>query len=100
MGMPSEKRVEYESKSYHSKLSRDQQAMVKQSEEEYNLFNAVQEWLERLPFLDTSSFDFIESYKKCANQMFEQDRAAIERNLQFAKEEDKVKELSRLELTR
>jgi hypothetical protein len=100
MGMSSDKRIEYESKTYHSKLSRDQQLLVKHSEEEYNLFDGVQEWLERLTFLNTNSFDFIDSYKKCATHMFEQDAAAIERNLQYAKEEDKLKELSRLEQTR
>lgn len=63
LGMKSERRVELEKKSYHERLSCPHASMVITAEAGPNLFDALEKWLERTPFLKHESFDFLQSYK-------------------------------------
>ena len=49
---------------YYVNLSEEHQRLVRQSEAEPSLFQVVQDWLERTPFLDVHSFDFVGEYEK------------------------------------
>ncbi|HHS95199.1 MAG TPA: hypothetical protein ENJ45_01310, partial [Phaeodactylibacter sp.] len=42
-----------------------------------NLFNAVENWLERTPFLQFGDFDFLKNYRQAVERMVEKEAAAI-----------------------
>jgi len=70
-----------------------------ETEKQINLFDAVQRWLERIPFLreDNVGFDFLDQYKQAAENMFERDRQTILRDydpsVQSAEREKEIKKL-------
>ena len=55
LGLPKRKRMKYSSKSYCTYLSGDDSDVVRKAEEEPSLFDLVNTWLERTPFLKTES---------------------------------------------
>lgn len=80
LGQLPDRRVPYEHKAYHTKLSEAHQKVVQDSEKTPNLFNVLEKWLERAPLSIQSAskqFDFIEEYKKAVNNMFEEDLKVI-----------------------
>jgi len=102
LGMEAEKRVQYERKSYHSKLSANHQKLVQQAEQKPSLFQAVQKWLERTPFLkeEAENYDFLADYKKAAENMFDDDKKVILKNTEKSSAEEREQELQKLEENR
>eukprot|EP01119_Soliformovum_irregulare_P017326 TRINITY_DN5127_c0_g1_i1.p1 TRINITY_DN5127_c0_g1~~TRINITY_DN5127_c0_g1_i1.p1 ORF type:complete len:276 (-),score=90.89 TRINITY_DN5127_c0_g1_i1:21-848(-) len=80
LGMLPEKRVQYERKAYHTKLSSEHQKLVQTAESEPSLFANLQKWLENNPFLADGNFNFLESYIKAAEAMFDSDLEVILKN--------------------
>jgi len=79
LGLQSAKRVQYERKAYHTKLSPEHQEIVKTSEAGINLFEVVQKWLERTPFLqeEDSKFNFLTHYVNAVDNMYEEDKNVV-----------------------
>jgi tryptophan 2,3-dioxygenase len=53
---------------YYANLSNEHQLLVQRSETEPSLFDVVEEWLERTPFLKFHSFDFLGEYQKAIRE--------------------------------
>lgn len=64
-----------------------------------NLFTRLQAWLERMPFTDTTKFDFWKAYKGAVNEMLDMDKKIISEN-QYISDEEKKGQLAQLELTK
>ena len=41
------------------------------------LFEAIETWLERTPFIELGDFDFLESYKEAVERMLDKEKEAI-----------------------
>jgi len=99
-GMLPDKRVQYERKAYHTRLAPEHQKIVQEAEGKQNLFQAVEKWLERTPFLKTDNFDFLKSYKEAAEKMFNADKDVILHNTEGTKSEEREQDLKKWEENR
>ncbi len=98
LGLKRESRLDFNNTSYEKRLSDDHQHLALQAEQEPSLFELVEKWLERTPFLNFGNFDFWESYKHAVETMLAQDRQTIEQNPTLT-DEEKARELAQLSRT-
>jgi tryptophan 2,3-dioxygenase len=68
LGLKPELRKMYDKGAYYSRLSTAHQEIIKQSECDPSLFQLIERWLERTPFLDFQGFNFWASYRACRQQ--------------------------------
>jgi tryptophan 2,3-dioxygenase len=62
---------------YTERFSPEDKAEVESMEEEPSLFDLVELWLERTPFLDQGDFDFWSAYKDAVQRRIEADRQVV-----------------------
>ncbi len=77
LGLKSEQRLKYNSSTYDKSLPKDIAQSVLAAEKTPSLFEQVNLWLQRTPFLDLEDFDFWESYKNAVNQSFNNEENII-----------------------
>ncbi len=99
MGLKPSQRVLFDSRSYSSLLSTHDQQAIQKSEIEPSLFDLIQSWLERTPFLKFKDFDFLKMYRDSVEQMLTRDEEIIRSNPVLS-EDGKAKQLTFLNLTR
>jgi tryptophan 2,3-dioxygenase len=80
LGLSSDQRLTYNQQPFYTALKTDQQAEMKKVMEAPTLFELVEKWLERIPFLQTEDFDFWLQYQKAVETLFAEDRKVIEGN--------------------
>jgi len=103
LGLQSNRRVQYERKAYHTRLSPEHQEIVQKAESGVTLFDVVQKWLERTPFLkeEGTSFDFLRHYMSAVDTMFNEDKNVVLSVNEGREETDELtKELERIEENR
>ena len=88
-------RLEFNKMPYTNFIADQYKEMVKKSQESASLYELVESWLERTPFLSIAGFDFWKEYKKATHQMFANDRKHVEENTvdvgtEFATEARKI----------
>ena len=83
LGMRAEDRIQYGKQRYNQFLDKSDAESVLKSENEPSLFNLLENWLERTPFLQMDEFNFWESYQSAVKDMVENDIAKIKSNTQF-----------------
>jgi len=66
--------------SYTSRFSEEDAARIEASEKEPSLFDLIEGWLERTPFLHFGDFDFWREYRRAVDAMLAADRASIRGN--------------------
>lgn len=98
LGLKSEARLRYNNAAYHSRVSDEHRAQLIAAEAQCTLFDAVERWLERTPFLESDSFRFWESYRTAVGDMLARDRRVIETNPNLGDEET-AQQLRELEAT-
>jgi len=77
LGLKEEKRHTYHNTDYKSVFADDKKHVLKDLEEGMSLFELIDDWLERTPFLQVGSWDFIEAYKKAVENMLSKEKEAI-----------------------
>jgi len=77
MGMNPDQRLLYNKEAYYTHLSPEHQQLIKKSEQEPSLFDLIERWLERTPFLEFHGFSFWAHYRKAVEDMLQTDRDAI-----------------------
>lgn len=77
LGLPEGQRITYNGKHYNIVFSEEQKDMLKKIQDQGSLFDLVESWLERTPFLQFGSFDFLSQYKNAVERMVTKERAAI-----------------------
>ncbi|HTO74644.1 MAG TPA: tryptophan 2,3-dioxygenase family protein [Thermoanaerobaculia bacterium] len=98
LGMRRRDRLQLNDAPYTSRLSAEDAARVEASEKEPALFDLVEGWLERTPFLNFGNFDFWREYRRAVDAMLAADRASIRRNPTLT-EDEKSKQLAGVEAT-
>ena len=83
LGMRAEDRIQYGKQRYNQFLDEADAECVLKSENEISLFDLLENWLERTPFLQMDEFNFWESYQSAVKDMVENDIAKIKSNTQF-----------------
>ncbi len=77
LGLPEDKRMTYHNQKYSSVFPEHQQKELADIYANGPLFDWVNKWLERTPFLKTKGFDFIKKYKEAVQRMIEKETLAI-----------------------
>ncbi len=98
LGLRAEARLRYNNAAYHSRVSPAHRDQLIAAEQQPTLFDAVETWLQRTPFLETGSFRFWEAYRGAVHAMLKSDRAVIDRNPTLGQEE-KQQQLMELDAT-
>ncbi len=94
LGLRSDRRLKYNSTPYHAHVPPAQEKLMLQAETDPSLFDRVDAWLARAPFLSSKDFDFQKEYGKAVRTMLENDKATVVR---FAKtDEDKERNLKQI----
>lgn len=99
LGLKDEQRVIFNKKGYLTRFAPDHQKILQESEKSSSLFELVEKWLERTPFLETEGFNFWESYKEAVIKMLDNDEETIKNN-PIVTEEKKEQELKAHESTK
>lgn len=86
LGLRESDRLGYTQTPFHSHLHESQQTAMKEALKQDSLFDGVEKWLSRTPFLQVGSFDFWSSYHDAVVEMLRADRATVLNNPRLAPE--------------
>ncbi|MCS7013810.1 MAG: tryptophan 2,3-dioxygenase [Chloroherpetonaceae bacterium] len=98
LGLLQEQRVDFGQVTYSHRLSPVHQRLVQEWEAKPSLFELVERWLERTPFLSFGDFDFWQSYRRAVSEMLQRDRHTILSNPTLSPAE-RARELETLQKT-
>ncbi len=90
LGLREQDRMTYNGHSYKIVFTDEQKAALTDVENRGSLFELIEAWLERIPFLDNGSFDFLEKYKQAVENMLATEKSAIEKTEYLS---DKMKKM-------
>ena len=79
-GLKSINRHGYGGVDYKSKINKQEKELVQESEQSLSLFDLIEQWLERTPFLVFDEFDFWDQYREAVNKMIRKDKNVIKMN--------------------
>ena len=74
LGLKREDRLSYDGHSYDRSMSDEQRAHLKTWEETPSLFEQIETWLSRTPFVDMGDYNFWDTYRDAVYTMLEEDR--------------------------
>lgn len=77
LGLKSKHRMTYNNKPYQVVFDDAKKAILKSLEEKPSLFELIEDWLERTPFLQLGDYNFLEAYKKALLSMLDGEKDAI-----------------------
>lgn len=97
MGMRPKDRFGYEKTRYSSRLSDADRTRVEAAELSPSLFDLVEAWLERTPFIRMGDYDFWSEYGLAVDEMMGRDRQVIDTNplLTMSEKEEQVQNLQK-----
>lgn len=91
LGLPEDTRMTYAGHHYAAFFSDEQKEELKYINEKFNLFQCVEEWLERIPFLNFGSFNFLDHYKKSVQSMVDKESLAIKSSSYLSDQEKEMR---------
>lgn len=96
LGLRMGDRLAYNQAPFYKSLTEEQQKAMMKVLDSASLFDSVEKWLERTPFLQGENFNFWDAYKQAVNKMFQDDMAVVRGNARLT-EEEKKRDLAVLE---
>ncbi len=99
LGIEYKNRIAADREFFHSRLKTDDRLKLEQLEEQPNLLELTDHWLERMPFLEFGKFDFWIEYAAAVERMLESDSEIIQNNPTLS-DREKQYQLNDLEGTR
>lgn len=99
LGLRRRDRLYLAGEEYTGRLDEDDRRIVEETEAQPSLFDLVERWLERTPFLDHGDFSFWEAYREAVHSRIQADRTVVEENPKLTDEERKtqLKEFDQIE---
>lgn len=98
LGLKQEFRIDFDKQSFFMRLEPKHREFLEDLEQKPSLFELVEKWLERMPFLEFEGFNFWKLYKEATDDMLASDKCIINSN-QMLSDKDKARELKDLEAT-
>lgn len=99
LGLRPEQRLAFNSMPYHAYVSPQEQESLLKAQNEESLFDLVDKWLARTPFLQTGEFDFWQHYQEAVDKLLNEDLEVIRNHPQLGSEA-KAQNIRELEATR
>lgn len=87
LGLKSDFRIDFDKNSFYSRLNLQDQQFLQALEHQPSLFELVQAWLERMPFLEFGDFSFWQMYQQTTTQMINDDEVTVRGIAQIAEHE-------------
>ena len=78
LGLKSEFRINFDKESFYSRLNEKDRTHLMALEEAPSMYDAVENWLARMPFLEFGDFNFWEQYQAAVKTMLDQDEKTLE----------------------
>ncbi|MGZ3805492.1 MAG: tryptophan 2,3-dioxygenase family protein [Pseudobdellovibrionaceae bacterium] len=86
LGLKEKDRLLYNQTPFYKYLPEPHQKLILETMKKNSLFELIDAWLARTPFLENKEFDFWSAYKEAVTQMFKGDRATVHANPQLSEE--------------
>lgn len=99
LGLKSEYRIDFDKESFYARLNEKDQKFLIGLEQQTSLFELVDDWLARMPFLEFGDFKFWQMYKDATDKMLTNDIAIVS-SIENISEKDKTVQLEAIEQTR
>ena len=93
LGLRRENRLQYNQADYDKSLKPEHRTHVVETETEPSLFERVEQWLERTPFLKMQGFDFWQTYKDTVEEALTADLKIIQQNPTLSPEDRQRNEM-------
>jgi tryptophan 2,3-dioxygenase len=77
LGLKENRRTTYNDKPYHCVFASEKRDALQGLEDSRSLFDLVEDWLERTPFLEFGDFNFVQEYQKSVKNMLASEQEAI-----------------------
>lgn len=87
LGLRAEDRLKLAGADYTARFDEDDREAVLDVAEDPSLFDLIELWLERTPFLDHEDFDFWKAYQHAVYSRIQADRTVVEENPNLSDEE-------------
>ena len=87
LGLPKGNRINYGKEDYKTAIINKEKEQVERSESERSLFDLLENWLERTPFLSFEGFDFWEQYSEAVRSMLAKEKEVIKSNPNYSDNE-------------
>lgn len=87
LGLRPSDRLKLAGSDYTDRFDEDDKEAVLETAADPSLFDLLERWLERTPFLDRGGFDFWEAYQKAVHNRIQEDRKVVEQNPNLSAEE-------------
>lgn len=99
LGLKSKYRIDFDKQSFYNRLTNDHREFLQELEQQPSLFERVESWLERMPFLEFGDFKFWELYQQATDEMLDQELSIIENN-EMLSDSEKTQQLKEHQVTR
>jgi tryptophan 2,3-dioxygenase len=99
LGLRSDQRMQFNGMPYHAFVDEKQRAELIHSETQPSLFECIDAWLARTPFLKSAEFNFWASYRQAVDRLFEDDRKSVQ-NHRILNDEEKARGLAEVDRNR
>ncbi len=96
LGLKSEMRHTYNSQAYHSYVDKPDADKMLAAEKAPSLFELIDKWLARTPFLEDKHFKFWDLYRDAVLKMYERDREIVRDNARLSTE-DREKNIANID---
>lgn len=80
LGLKEKDRLLYNQTPFYQHLPPTQQELVKKAMAQESLYELIEKWLARTPFLHNQGYDFWSSYQAAVTKMFAEDRQTVQTN--------------------
>ena len=87
LGLQKKDRINYGGHDYSSVIKDKEKISVKNSENEKSLFELLESWLERTPFLSFKGFNFWDQYSDAVRSLLKKEKLVIQNNPNYTKTE-------------
>ena len=87
LGLLKNERINYGRQDYKNVIPGKDKIKVEQSEKERSLFELLENWLERTPFLSFEGFNFWEQYSDAVRSMLHDEERVIQKNPNYTEKE-------------
>jgi len=99
LGLKSEYRIDFDKQSFYARLNKTDQDFLLDLEGQTSLFELVDDWLARMPFLEFGEFKFWDMYKDATDKMTAND-IDIVKSIENISDKDKQVQLDDIEATK
>lgn len=99
LGLKSEFRIDFDKDSFYNRLNERDREFLQALEKLPSLFERVEAWLERMPFLQLGDFSFWQLYQQVTQTMLNDDEATV-KSIEAMPEHERTLQLTEIERTR